>query len=580
MTHVIDIDGLHSIAGDLSLGHAVLEEARLAGAAELAKLDLWSDRSRYDALLAARADWARSTARDLTSRAVGMAAAEAVARAMSWAGGSTGLAPAAGGPPTLQNTVRRAADALTEIEDLLRTDGTRILFWSSGDTEVSKEELLAIAEIIEGLPAPVVRQLFLQMGDELLAKWLDEADESGISDQRQEQLFRHLAEHAGAGALSRMMVLSDGETRDHLLQAISEHSTGLVQKWVFSEVVGAVDADDAHPEIATALFEAMSPWYRRAAIVQMTARDQFDGFVESLVAVDSHTPGGWFGDPTTRAYDYDASALIAFVEAVSEVDDPDLKAQVFVAAVEQLEGRLTDASENLILHAGGLSRSVHRFEGDTGKEALAALARLLVSDAEGVFDALRLDADYFGDATTDYFRELLREPGARGDIAGEPLWHDGAVLANEILAELYGGDLSPQERGQFFQAVEPTSGGTDDHVNAARLGFFAGTLSGALDELGTSDDDEWTAIGIILGAAGLVDPTKITGVAKFVESNLTEITDEIRDATIEELEQTYQDFEHALVDEILPRDDGYIFDGDASDEFFNTYDRVGGLTVG
>lgn len=580
MTHVIDIDGLDAIATDLRRGGEILNDVHAAGAAELAKLGLWSDRSRYEALLSARAAWAATTAEDLAARAVGMAAAEAVARAMSWAGGQAFTLGFGSGTSSLQDVDERAAEALEAIEDLLRTDGSKFLWWSSGDTEVTKGELLDIAEILEGLPGPVLRRLLGQMDDELLTKWLDEADESGISRARQEQLFGHLAEHAGSLGLGRMMLLADGETREHLLGAITEHSTGLVQKWVFKEVVGALDDDDEHPFIAVALFEAMSPTYRRAAVVQMTARDEFDGFMESLVAVDSHTPGGWFGDPSTRAYDYDASALVAFVDAVAEIDDADVKAQVFVAAVEQLEERLADASENLVLHAGGLSRSVHRFEDGTGDEALVALAGLLTSDAEGVFDALRLDADYLGTTTTDYFRELLREPGARGNIAGEPLWHDGAVLTNQILAELYGGDLGPQERADFFQAVEPTSGGTEDHVNAARLGYFTGTVSAALDDLGTSDDDEWTAVGIILGAAGLVDPTKLTGVVKFVESNMTEITDEIRDANVEKLEQTYREFEYALVDEILPRDNGYIFDGDASDEFFNTYDRVGGLSVG
>ena len=81
-------------------------------------------------------------------------------------------------------------------------------------------------------------------------------------------------------------------------------------------------------------------------------------------------------------------------------------------------------------------------------------------------------------------------------------------------------------------------------------------------------------------ASSLIDPTKVTSTVKFVSSTLIEISSEIQDRTVESLRQDYLELEMMLINEILPRDGRYIYDGDAADEFFNTYDRVGGIVTG
>ena len=107
-----------------------------------------------------------------------------------------------------------------------------------------------------------------------------------------------------------------------------------------------------------------------------------------------------------------------------------------------LEGPLAAVSD--IVDVVVTSTSTHRFEHNTGDRTLRELTDLVLTDPVGVFDALRLDADIYGVVMSDFFRELLREPGARGDVAGEPLSHDGAIMVNEILAGLLGSGIDPR----------------------------------------------------------------------------------------------------------------------------------------
>ena len=449
---------------------------------------------------------------------------------------------------------------------------------SIGDTEVSDDELREIAIILLSLEPDDVGNLLRRLDSELMAKWLDAMEGSGFDVAWQRTVFTFLAEHGGAAQLSRMVIVSDGETQGHLIDAIIDSANRFQQQVVFQRVAVAVSDNPDLAVAAVELFSGMTPASRESSLERLHRTGTFDPFVRALVVEEQRTvQSGWlFSSSLTFISRYDTAPLIGFIEAVSEISDPDLKADVFVAAVRTLKDPLELASENVETHGPVNVLETHRFDDGSGKAALDALVHLLLSDTLGVFDSLRLDSDYLGNTTAMFITELLRAPGARGSIHGEPISHDGAIAVNQILAVLLGGDLDPAARATFFQARERTAGGEIDYVNASRLGFFAGVVSRGLDELGAPRDEEWTAMGIILGGVKFVDPTRVTSAIGYVESSLTAIADEIERRNLDTLMATYNELESALIDEILPREDNYIFDGDAADEFLDKYDFIGG----
>ena len=576
MLNTIDVVGLREVASHLRNGAGALELIGTEGATELARIGLWADRSLFTRLMEDRAAWARRMATDLEARATGMSIAEATVQALCRSDRLT-----TSDRWWMAGRQQRIDKALAAITDLLSTPGTKIWLWSLGDTDVSIEELVEIGTILMDLAPSEMRSVLQRLDDDLLVKWLDATDDHELARDWQPALFDHLAQRAGALLLARMVLVSSGDTRRRLMDSISEAASEWTKQWVFRQVVASIGEDDGLPQIAADLLAAMDPVAREAALDRLHTRGQYESLIAALLMVDreSVTALGHGGASLQFSVRYDAGPLITFINAVGGIGDPDLKAHAFVVAVELLSGPLALASENLDIKGVGNVFTTHRFDGESGKAALAALAMLIVTDPPGVLDALRLDADFLGNTTADFFRELLRAPGQRGTIAGEPISHDGAILTNQLVAALLGDGLDPAQRASFFQARELTSGGSVDFANAARLGYLAGTISGGFDRLGAPDDEQWSAVGIILGGLTFVDRTKITSVIGYLNSSLTQIASEIERQTIRTLQAKYRSFEYALLEEILPRDGNYIFDGDAADEFFNTYDRVGGLVA-
>ena len=538
-------------------------------------MELWSQRSRFQMILEEREAWLAAAANDLGLRAAGMESAEAVAQTLGRVFDSDNAFYRCMLRGDGYELVR---EALERIQDLLRTDGRRYFFFSRGDTSVSEQEIRESIEIVLDLAPAVLRAVLAGMAGMLIEKWLAKLDDHDIEPELLRDLFDHVARGATGTQLGTMALLSDETSHRYLIDAIGSETSDERQYWAFRTVVGAIGDSEGNLQLAVDLLGAMNAETRETALRRLDGRGQLTAFVNSLLLVEERYDVGWGASTGVFRTLYDASPLISLVQIIVMIDSRDLKASVFVAAVRALEGPLAKVSEPVEM--AFVTPSIHRFEGETGDQTLVALVDLILSDAGGVFDALRLDADIYGATTGDFLRELLRAPGTRDSIYGEPLWPDGAIMTNQILAAVLGEGLDPGRRAAFFQTTEVTAGGLDDYVNAARLGYFAGTLSSGLDELGMSDGDEWTAVGIVLGGVALVDPTKVTSVAKFVNSTLIEISSNIQDRNIEQLQQEYAALEQMMVDEILPRDGPYIYDGDAADEFFNTYNRVGRIVAG
>ena len=118
MSSTIDVEGLRILARMLRAGTADLEYLAHISASELARLGRWTDRSQVVMLFEDRARWATELARDLDSRASGMSDADAQMQSLI---GLWGRPPRRG---RSTSRLERIAEALEQIEELLKTDGT------------------------------------------------------------------------------------------------------------------------------------------------------------------------------------------------------------------------------------------------------------------------------------------------------------------------------------------------------------------------------------------------------------------------------------------------------------------------
>lgn len=561
MTELIDISGLTELAETLRSATGSLDQSRIDAMANFAALGHWSDRATVDALLSSAFDGGSGVAASLETRASTMASAEA----RQWSTEPSDYDRFYFGPGDL-GQIQHALDSLDE---LLSTDGKKILWFSDGDTSVSDTEMRMAMEILLDLPGHLLRSVLAQLDPALLRRFLVELDDHDLDARQRDRVYEHLATHATGTQLGTMVVAADGDSRDRLIEAAALHASAGRQAWAFTTVLDAIE-DDVSPHVAIRLFGAFDPAVRELALHRLDRTGRLDDGVATLIVDETDIrPTSTFGTLITHR-NLDASALADFIDLVAAIESHDLKAAVFVASVDALADPLAEASA--LLDAGLLVSRTTRFDDDSGTAVLGELAELLQSDPLRIFDALRLDTDLRGEATSAYFRELLREPGARPSIQGEPLSQAGAVQLNAILVALLGPD--PDDRAAFFQATDPAVGGLDDYVNAARLGYFAGALSAGLQDLGAKEESEWETVGLVLGGIGLLDPTKTTSVLGFGVSVVTEITDDIQDRTVAELQDEYGDLEDLIVETIVPRETGYRFDGDAADEFENEYKAI------
>ena len=580
MVDILDVLGLEQVAEDLHRGVSELASAMDAGSAQLANLGYWSERSCFEQIMGDLVVGVSGVAGDLVIRASGISAAEAALIRLATYEDPFDRRPASRVPRRSNaERERRIDDALAEIVELLKTGGWKLFGLSLGDTDVSREEAAKIGMVFLGLSPSDLGSVLQRLDPDLIGKWLEAVRETGLVGQMG-SAFDRFAADLGSRDLAVIVTASDGAVQDAVIAAIGGLASNRTQAWTFRYLADAIADDPTNAMAAVGMLGVMDVGLREAVLTAYEERGLLEPLVDSLVTLESTTlnlwfpasPGGFSPPPPTFKV-YDAAALIEFLRLTGPIENADLKANVFIASVENLTGSLEQVSRGTAIEWG--ASTSYSFENGSGKAALGALADLILTDPKAVFDELNFDVDRTGRVTSDYFRELLRAEGSRPRIEGEPLSDDGALITNQLLAALLGDGLDPAHRAEFFRTREMTPDGTADYVNAERLGFTLGAISVGLDDLAAGDDESWDAVGIILGAAGLVDKTPVTSVVSFIESTTTEIADELERRKIAELKEDYDSFQDALYLEVVPRGpDGNFDHGDSADELERKYGWV------
>ena len=179
-----------SSPGVLRRAPDALAIARADGAAGLALMSLWAERSRLDLLLEESVTWASAMATDFEVRADGMDAAESLARSLWTSRDEDHVYVRFSLGPTEDRLVREAVHSL---ESLLSTNGFKILFFNHGDTTVSEQDLRDTIAVIIGLSPAALRAVLARLEADTLEKWLAIVEHRGVEEHILVDLFRHVA---------------------------------------------------------------------------------------------------------------------------------------------------------------------------------------------------------------------------------------------------------------------------------------------------------------------------------------------------------------------------------------------------
>lgn len=557
----IDIDGIRDLAADLRRAEALLESLQRQGLGQLVRTGD-ANAGPFLAHTGEGRDILASTAADLTVRADGFAEAERVL-----SGSDTLPAPLPGeycaAPPP-----QDIEPILERLRELLAEGG----FWSflGLGAKVSPQEVAETARILLDLPAHQLQAVLEYMDEETLTRWLSHASRAAAHPD-QVRLFQLLAQTQPAPTLSRLLRAAPPPLADRLLEGVAgsppARAIAVFQYWATHPA-----EEGWGPRLAAGLAGRMG-FYALPALQWLAASGRWERFSASLLRseVEFFTENPMH--PKMFIYhDYHTGSVRSMARTLAELGDPDLSARFFTSAMKNLEVPLWQAAE--VDGNFGQFMEVHNF--DDRPALMGSLAGLLLSDPQGIFESLRLQYDIYGESARIFFREAHRPVTRTGRARDGAFSEWGAGATNRILAASLGPGLDLQSRAKYFQARTRTAGGSRDYANAARLGFIVGSVSRGLEDLQVNVQNQWQAVEIILGAAKVVDPTAVTSLIALGATAVTPVVEMAQAEQLAEMRAEQQDYEKALVESVLPRENGRIYDGDAADEFFNSYDRVGG----
>ncbi|HEV2764426.1 MAG TPA: hypothetical protein VGV38_15715, partial [Pyrinomonadaceae bacterium] len=254
---------------------------------------------------------------------------------------------------------------------------------------------------------------------------------------------------------------------------------------------------ESDPTTAVAVAEAIGGLANNPAALERAlsglTQTQIDKIVQAATQERMHTNP--FGSSVT--FTYDAAPLGRALEAVSRIQNPDIKARFFEAGAAQLK-KLEETNTGLGLVV---------LKGDSERQVRDGLTAILNSDTTGVVGSLENEFRD-GKGLTAYMKSMLENGQER-------------QVGEMISRLLEGNDHSQNPVERFGARVNRPDGPQYD--NAEDVGFFLGAVHAAARQI-TGDRDKQANIvknvfSSIAGAVGATGPQ--AGVAAALLNGLT-----------------------------------------------------------
>jgi hypothetical protein len=208
---------------------------------------------------------------------------------------------------------------------------------------------------------------------------------------------------------------------------------------------------------------------------------------------------------------HDTARFDKIMENVAALGDASVKADVFTAGVEAMQGI---DNEDINPAVEFLNRQrVSSNDDEAANEMAASLTKVINSDVEGVMDILAYESKTDnGKAFTAYAKQML-EMGDNG-----PTNAQGKVFnANDALGEIFlklqlGNGLNGNPVQRLERTQPALSGSGDTRPHGVALGYFVGSVYAASAQI-TTDKYEQAAYAnaVIKSALTLVDKSKVGG---------------------------------------------------------------------
>ena len=367
--------------------------------------------------------------------------------------------------------------------------------------DVTHTDLREIERTLEGLMPQEANAVFNRLTDAELRQWAEDLNDAGWFDFRgydrneKQRLFDTLAERLDGQNLARFAGALDEPSDGQLFGAsVASRATDAATEQFIRSSAARAEND---PTTAVAVAEAIGGLSNNPAALQRAvgglSQTQIDKIVEAAAQERMHTnPLG-----SSITVTYDAAPLGRMLEAVSRVQDPDLKARFFEPAAAQLkELEETNTGIGLVV-----------LKGDSERQVRDGLTALLDSDTTGVVNSLENEFRD-GKGLTAYMKSMLENGQER-------------QIGQMISRLLEGNDHSQNPIDRFGARVMRPDGPQYD--NAEDVGFFLGAIHAAARQI-TGDRDKQANIvknifSSIAGAVGATGPQ--AGVAASLLNGLT-----------------------------------------------------------
>jgi len=409
---------------------------------------------------------------------------------------------------------RRIAAAEHVIRDSLQDN----LF-----NDVGHGDLTTIAQTLSELPSGEASAVVASLSDRELAVWMRELDgwAGRFSKAEKENLFAMLAGSLPASQLARLA--SSGQSVE-VMAAVARGAPSPVRAETALALWSQFDpADRAWGDIIQ-LFLAATLADQEAA----TAGAAPHSLLVDLLGVHvKHTDG---------APRVDLTSLVEFLDTAARFTDPGLKAELFVAGQNALQG----------------ARSLRTTGAIEPPAVSGRLGSLVRSDPAGVIVHLSHGLDPHGDLFSAWVSDMIDA--------------DRLDELDVLLAGLLGGP----DRLEHF--TDPGTLAERPYPNAANLGYYVGSYSLAIDAIADGADDQiaivQTLFSIVTGVVPGPDNSWIRlPVGPLVDTHARSVVDGLRmQAT--SLKQT-------LWSLAKPRSgDGLLWNGAGTTQFQDAWEEV------
>lgn len=421
------------------------------------------------------------------------------------------------------------------------------------DWDVSKGDLNNIQNQFKNLDAAETNAAFDKLTANDLKRWTSEMDGgiNGFNAAEKKALYDDLAGKLNPDNAVRFLNSIDGkDDQQAFANSYANKASDANVENIINGTLGKVTTNERSASIVNELIGGLKG--NQQAIDRVLggmSQNQIDALVKEGVQHELHSHASPYGGGSVYTTN-DPKPLAAVLDAVSDSNDPELKAKFFESAANQLA---------TLENSGSLLAPTMGKDADA-KVIRDALTDLLKSDTTGIMKELETGFRN-GKGISSYAKSMLN--------AGEE-----TELGNIIARLSKGNDLTqvPLDR---FSAQVPGTDGKPHYNNAQTLGYFAGGLFSGAKQI-TNDrakqaDMIKNVFGTVAGAAGTANIP--AGVASSI---LNGLTSEIVDSVTDSMNNGTMSGEEALENLLFPRSTttGDLYEGAAEADYDSSFSRV------